>query len=221
MATHQEIAGVSDEDLVQRMLKSHDDRFNESFWALFTEYVSPQLEANPCIVDLGCGPGLLVRDMASRVSNAELLGFDITPAMIDYADQLGLAAKFEVLDVTAGPIPLGDQSVDLISMAAVLHVLDEPLVCLAELKRLLKPGGVFLLVDWVRQPLEKYLGMMMENVPTDRAEQMEKAMLRLSVAHNKYTVDDWVWLLAKGGLEVEHCAQTRSDHFRTFVCRLT
>jgi SAM-dependent methyltransferase len=34
-------------------------------------------------------------------------------------------------------------------MAAVLHVLDDPLKTCAEIRRLLAPGGVFLLVDWV------------------------------------------------------------------------
>lgn len=219
MATHQEIAGVSDQDLVERMLRSHDGRFNETFWSLVAEQVAPQLGSKPRVVDLGCGPGLLVKDFSQHLDKPELFGYDVTPAMIEYANGLGIEAKFEVADITAEPLPLEDSSVDLIAMAAVLHVLDEPLKCLAELKRLLKPDGVFLLNDWVRQPLEKYLAMMMENVPPERAAQMEQAMLRLSVAHNKYTIQDWVWLLDKGGFEVIHDAETHSEHFRTFVCK--
>lgn len=168
---------------------------------------------------MGCGPGLLIHDLSNRVSSSELFGCDVTQAMIDYANDLRIGATFEVLDLTTSPVPLPEHSVDMLSMAAVLHVLDEPLKFLAEIKRLLKPGGTFLLVDWVQQPLEKYMAMMMENVPAERVEQMEQAMLRLSVAHNKYTVDDWIWLLGKGGFEVNHCAQTHSEHFRTFVCR--
>ncbi len=219
MATHQEIAGVSDQDLVERMLRSHDGRFNETFWALVRTEVQPLLGEKPRIVDLGCGPGLLIRDFGQHLNQPELFGYDVTPAMIDYANSLGLNAHFAVADITAEPLPLDDHSVDLLSMAAVLHVLDEPLKCLAELKRLLKPGGIFLLNDWVRQPLDKYLSMMMENVPPERHEQMEQAMLRLSVAHNKYTIQDWIWLLGKGGFEVLHHGETHSEHFRTFVCK--
>ena len=219
MATHQEIAGVSDQDLLERMLRSHDDRFNDVFWQLFDQQISPHIGENPVVADLGCGPGLLIRDIAARYSESDPHGFDVTPAMIEYANGLDLSAHFAALDITTSAVPLKDHSVDLLTMAAVLHVLDEPLKCLAELRRLLKPNGRFLLVDWVRQPLYKYLVMMMENVPPERAEQMEKAVLRLSVAHSKYTIDDWVWLLGKGGFEVTHHEQTRSDHFRTFVCK--
>ncbi|MFN3237515.1 MAG: class I SAM-dependent methyltransferase [Pseudomonadales bacterium] len=220
MATHQQIAGVSDEELVERMLRSHDDRFNEVFWQLFDTHVGGHLKEDARIVDLGCGPGLLLRDLAERRPQAELFGYDITPAMVNYANNLGLKATFAELELVKEPIPLEEGSVDLVTMAAVLHVLDEPLKMLAELRRVLKSDGTFLLIDWVRQPLRKYLEMMMENVPPERFEQMEQAMLRLSVAHNKYTVDDWIWLLGKGGFTVSHHDQTRSEHFRTFVCRL-
>jgi hypothetical protein len=53
-------------------------------------------------------------------------------------------------------------------MTAVLHVLDEPLDTRTEILRLLAPGGVFLLNDWVRQPLAQYIEMMMQNVPPER-----------------------------------------------------
>ena len=223
MASHQQIAGVTDEDLVQRMINSHDDRFDAIFWQFFTEDIEPRLPASPVIVDLGCGPGLFLRDVAQRIEGGQLHGFDLTPAMIDYAQNqvsYGAAnAKFSVLDLTAAPVPLPDASVDLVAMTAVLHVLDDPLQTCAELKRLLAPGGTFLLFDWIKQPLEKYMQMMMANVPPERAVVMEKAMMRLSVAHNKYEIEDWIWLLEKGGFEVVVHQQLRSEHFHAFVCQ--
>jgi hypothetical protein len=42
-------------------------------------------------------------------------------------------------------------------MSSVLHVLDEPLPALAEVRRVLVAGGVFVLHDWIRQPLSTYL----------------------------------------------------------------
>jgi len=223
MASHQEIAGVSDQDFVLRMVRSHDNRFDEAFWQYVEEQVRPQLTENPRIVDLGCGPGLFVRDLGNRFSDAELYGYDLTPAMVEYAksevEYAGSQPEFDVLDITTTPVPLEDNSVDLLTMTAVLHVLDEPLAMCAEIRRLLAPGGVFLLQDWIRLPLSKYLDMMMENVPPEKAQVMEKAMMRLSVAHNKYTIEDWIWLLDKGGLKVLHQTQIGSEHFCVFVCQ--
>ncbi|MFT4796770.1 MAG: SAM-dependent methyltransferase [Candidatus Azotimanducaceae bacterium] len=223
MASHQELAGVSDQDFVLRMVNSHPERFDEGFWRYVDAKVAPHLPSNPRIVDLGCGPGLLVRDMGVHFSGADLHGFDLTPAMIDYANSdvefAGARPNFGVLDLTKSAAPLEDHSVDLITMTAVLHVLDGPLETCAEILRLLAPNGLFLLSDWIRQPLAKYLEMMMASVPPERAEVMEKAMLRLSVAHNKYTIEDWLWLLDKGGLKVLDYAQIRAEHFCAFVCQ--
>ncbi len=223
MASHQEIAGVSDQDLVLRMVRSHDERFDETFWRSVGDQVLTNLPEHPRIVDLGCGPGLFVRDLGDQVSGAELYGYDLTPAMIDYAktevEFAGSQPEFDVLDITTTPVPLEDNSVHLLTMTAVLHVLDEPLAMCAEIRRLLAPGGIFLLQDWIRQPLSKYLEMMMANVPAEKKQAMEKAMMRLSVAHNKYSVEDWIWLLDKGGLKVLHQAQIRSEHFCVFVCQ--
>ena len=82
MASHQEIAGVSDQDFVLRMVRSHDNRFDEAFWQYVEEQVRPQLTENPRIVDVGCGLGLFVRDLGKRFSAAELYGYDLSPAMV-------------------------------------------------------------------------------------------------------------------------------------------
>src|SRR5262249_46799838 len=60
-------------------------------------------------------------------------------------------------DVTTQPLPHETGTVDLVDMSAVLHVIEEPLPVLAEIRRVLRRGGVFLLHDWIRQPLSAYL----------------------------------------------------------------
>ncbi len=78
--------------------------------------------------------------------------------MIDYGRQLpGVTLTLALHDVTTRPLPHAAGTVDLVSMASVLHVIDEPLPVLAEIRRVLAPGGVFLLHDWIRRPLPAYL----------------------------------------------------------------
>jgi predicted TPR repeat methyltransferase len=88
MANHQEIAGMSDEGFVQRMVRSHDERFGEKFWQYFATQIAQHLPKTPSMVDLGCGSGWLVRDLGDRYLSADLYGFDLTPAMIDYANSV-------------------------------------------------------------------------------------------------------------------------------------
>ena len=224
MATHQEIAQVSDQDLLDRMVRSHDGRFNEDFWQFMSEQVASHLPASPNIVDLGCGPGLLIRDLQNKHADADLYGYDITEVMINYAKKevqfSGEKPKFEVLDITAAPLPHAEGSVDLLLMAAVLHVLPEPLPVLAEIKRALKKGGIFLLHDWVARPLPDYLDRMLEDVPEEVYEKAKAQMFKLFPSHNKYTIDDWLWLLDQAGFKVLAKAQLGSPHFQTFVCQV-
>lgn len=222
MPTHQEIASISDQEMLERMISSHDGRFNDTFWNYFDEQVGPGVPENATIVDLGCGPGLLLRDLSRRFPDAVMTGLDITQAMLDYAGTVEYAGKspdFRLCDVTSGPLPLADNSVDLLCMVAVLHVLEDPLDVCAEIRRVLGPRGVFLLQDWVRTPLVDYLDRMAGDLPAEVREVARRRVLRLFPSHNKYTVEDWLWVLDQGGFEVAHYREINSPSFRTFVCR--
>jgi trans-aconitate methyltransferase len=81
-------------------------------------------------MDLGCGPGLFLRDLGERHPMATLYGYDVTPAMIAYGKQLpgvGARAKVALHDVATQPLPHAASSVHLVSMSSVLHPFDEPL----------------------------------------------------------------------------------------------
>lgn len=218
MPTHQSLGGSSDEDLLQRMVSTHAERFGDAFWALFDAHVAPRLPQSPTIIDLGCGPGLLLRNLAERYPAATLYGYDLTPAMIAHARELpyvGARPTLAVHDVAAEPLPHAPGSAHLVSMSSVLHIVDEPLPVLAEIRRVLAPGGVFLLIDWIRQPLSAYLAWR-RDVMGDTGPDTLRRAFRLFPVHNKYTVEDWQWLLAEAGLQIMHEAQPRDTH-RIFV----
>jgi SAM-dependent methyltransferase len=214
MPTHQSLGGASDEELLRRMVETHPDRYGDAFWAFFTTHVAPSLPAKPVMIDVGCGPGLLLRDLGRRYPSASLHGYDVTPAMVAHGQQLagaGATMTFTVHDITTQPLPHQAGSVHLASMSAVLHVLDEPLPVLAEIRRVLAPGGVFLLNDWIRQPLAAYLAWRRDEMKETGHEASRRAF-RLFPVHNKYTPDDWRWLLAEAGLSVRAETQLRAGH---------
>ena len=210
MPTHQEI-GVSDQEFVERMAARYPRRFNDEYWSVFKANVGRHLPAEPSIVDLGCGPGLYLRDLSERHRGSRLYGFDATPAMIDHAQQLrhqGAAPTLVVHDVEKEPLPLDPCSVDLVSMTALLHLLEDPFAVLSEVRRVLRPGGLCLLDDWVRMPLAEYIRTR-ERDRDETVDKSHKRWLRLFPIHNKYTVADWKWLLAETGFSVVSTVQIR------------
>lgn len=214
MATHQSLSGASDDELLQRMVKTHPDRFGPPFWDFFTATVAPAFPPEPVIIDLGCGPGLLLRDLSVRWPRAALYGYDVTPAMVSYGQQLtfaGPAPTMAVHDVTAQPLPHAAGSVDLVSMSSVLHVVDQPLPVLAEIRRVLAPAGLFILNDWIRQSLSDYLAWRRDVLQESPAE-CQRRGFGLFPVHNKYTIEDWRWLLAEAGFTVRSETQLRTSH---------
>jgi SAM-dependent methyltransferase len=170
------------------------------------------LPPRPVILDLGCGPGLFLRDIAERCASATLYGYDVTPAMIDYAHQLkwpGAKPTLALHDVAGQPLPHATGAVHLVGMSSVLHVLDEPLPALAEIRRVLAPGGLFLLHDWIRQPLPVYLAWRRDHLGEPEC---SPRGFRLFAVHNKYTPEDWQWLLAQAGFAIRDRTQLRASH---------
>ena len=218
MTTHQQLTGSTDDEFLQRMINTTAGRFTDSFWALFDAEVWPRLPEAPAVADFGCGPGLFLQAVSRRIPAASLTGLDVTPAMIEHArglDYAGAPPTLEVADLTAERIPLADASVHLGAMTAVLHILDDPFAFLAEVRRALAPGGVFLLYDWARAPLREYLAERVSKEAPDLVLGRLSAM-RLFPSHNKYTVEDWRWLLGECGLSVVADAAPR-PHFHAFV----
>jgi len=100
------------------------------------------------VLDVACGPGLVVCALAAVVRHAT--GIDVTPAMIERARALaaekGLAnVAWQVGDVL--PLPYPDGAFSLVVSRFAFHHFPEPRAVLAEMKRVCAPGGRVALVD--------------------------------------------------------------------------
>jgi SAM-dependent methyltransferase len=214
MATHQALEGTSDEDFLHRLVSNHHERFGANFWATFSTQVAPALPPQPVIIDLGCGPGLFLRDLGERYPQATLFGYDVTPAMIAHGRQLptqGARPTLAVHDVATQPLPHADGTVHLVTMTSVLHVFDDPLPVLAEIRRVLAPNGLFVLHDWIRMPLQAYFAWRQVRQEEDPDVSRHRSF-RLFPAHCKYTTEDWQWLLGEAGFIIRHQTQLRPTH---------
>ncbi|MCZ7374795.1 methyltransferase domain-containing protein [Micromonospora sp. WMMC250] len=98
------------------------------------------------VIDMGCGSGRAVAELAERGAHA--LGVDVDPEMIAVARERWPAGEFHVGDASELPFPTG--SATYYRADKVLHVLDDPERAVAEARRVLTPGGraVLLGQDW-------------------------------------------------------------------------
>ena len=220
MVTHQSLTGGTDDELLQRMVRTYAGRYNDDFWALFDQHVRPRLSARPTVVDLGCGPGLFVQDLGRHVPEAALHGYDLTPAMIEYAKGLDYGSASPVLDVLnllTDPLPMPEGSVDVASIAAVVHLFDDPFPVLGKIRQALRPGGTLILYDWVRTSLVEYMERD-RDARSDRSPEEERSRsMKLFGFHNRYTVEDWRWILGEAGFDLLAEAAPDGKYHRLFI----
>jgi ubiquinone/menaquinone biosynthesis C-methylase UbiE len=102
-------------------------------------------------VDLGCGPGQLVIELARWSPGLHVTGIDLSDEMIargqDNARRAGVADRVSFRRGDAQQIPFPDASLDLVISTLSLHHWSDPVVVLDEIARVLRPGGSFLVFD--------------------------------------------------------------------------
>ena len=124
---------------------------DEEALTLLVDFAGAQ--ADDTVLDVACGPGLVVCAFAQVARHAT--GIDLTPAMIERARSLqkekGLAnVTWQVGDVL--PLPYPDASFSLITSRFAFHHFPDPQAVLAEMKRVCMPDGKVVVIDVVASP---------------------------------------------------------------------
>lgn len=95
-------------------------------------------------LDVGCGQGALTRRLAGATPGVRWQGCDVSATALESAP----AGCFQH-DLLAGPLPLEDDSLDLITMAEVVwYLLPRLEDIFADFQRVLRPGGRLLILQY-------------------------------------------------------------------------
>jgi SAM-dependent methyltransferase len=111
------------------------------------------------LLEVGSGPGRLAVRLAREAPGVTLTGVDISDAMVERAAHRAAGAglservRFEVGDVAA--LPLSDEEFSAVVSTLSLHHWSDPASGLAEIHRVLEPGGearIYDLAHWLWRP---------------------------------------------------------------------
>jgi ubiquinone/menaquinone biosynthesis C-methylase UbiE len=103
---------------------------------------------NMLAIDLACGPGTYTRPLAARVRKA--IGADLTPAMVDKARAEAARDGISNIEFVCADIyslPFADGAAGIVSCGYAFHHMTDPARALAEMTRVLQPGGRLAITD--------------------------------------------------------------------------
>ncbi|MEV8507854.1 methyltransferase domain-containing protein [Actinoplanes sp. NPDC051475] len=130
----------------ESVLRSHRWRTAENSAA----YLLPHLTSGATVLDVGCGPGTITADLATRVTPGRITALEHTGPALDLARteiaRRGLTTvDFAVGDVHALDFP--DGSFDVVHAHQVLQHVGDPVRALREMRRVTRPGGIVAVRD--------------------------------------------------------------------------
>ena len=160
--------------LYEKEAPKYDRQMRFFEWLLFgngREWVCSQAEGE--VLEIAVGTG---RNLPYYPDGVQLSGVELSPAMLEIARtrarELGREIDLRVGDAQALEFP--DESFDSVVCTLSLCTIPDDRAAVAEVRRVLRPGGRFLLLEHVRSPL----------LPIRTAERLlEPLMLRFEADH--------------------------------------
>jgi len=207
-----------DERFADLMIETFDGRFNAAFWSFWEAYAAPVIGEAPRLVDLGTGPGLMLEAWSNRHPGGTYYGVDFMDYMLESARRYTAQIEGAVIhpgDLHQPELEVDTGSVDAVLAAALIHEMVQPVRLLHEVRRILKPGGRLVVLDWVRTPLSEYLD---DNQRRELfREEVDDESLDWTFTHfaehNRYTVGDLRFILEQCGLEVLEAETYKQGQF--------
>jgi ubiquinone/menaquinone biosynthesis C-methylase UbiE len=206
-------ADWTDEDRVQRMIQSYETRYDDKFWKALEALIGSG--SVDFVADFGCGPGLLLSDIANKYNAIMALGMDESTEMLTQAEKfLSERTELESFEVVqtnfdTDEIPVEDDFIDFGFTGFMLHEVADPRGFVSDVFQHIRPTGFFVIYDFISGNEEAFVRTMSEHgMSEERARKRYPHMC-------KHSANDIVEILQMSGFE--ECRMITIDEIRAVV----
>ncbi|MEH6545525.1 MAG: class I SAM-dependent methyltransferase [Sneathiella sp.] len=139
-------------------LKNWDYQAPDDAATILCEY----LKSGNDVLDVGCGTGMFDKAM-SRQLDCRIEGIDISAASLEIAEKNGKYDRLQRHDLQTTPLPVTDNAFDAVVCVGVMTYIEEEADLLADLCRVVRPGGYILFTQRDDRWVEKNFDSLMDN----------------------------------------------------------
>ena len=165
------------------------------------------------VLDIGCGCGGAAFHLLKKYNVKSVEGIDPEPLVIKTANQLAIKNNLQYVtifkQINPGPLDYDDESFDMIfSKEAFLHIPDKEAL-LKNVHRILKPGGLIVVSDWMRMDDNPPSKQMQEYIDAEGLDMLMYSLEKYKelLQENNFTdiviKDRHDWYLKKAKKELE------------------
>jgi len=174
------------------------------------------------ILDVGTGTAQIPIELCRAVPWARVVGVDLSAAMLavgrENARRAGLSDRLRLERCDAKSLPFAEGEFGAVISNSIAHHLPRPAEVLAEMVRVLRPGGVLLVRDLIRPADEPTLHQLVQTY-FGGANEHQRRMFADSL-HAALTLSEIQDLVASLGFDPEHVRQTTDRHWTWQTIRL-
>jgi len=118
------------------------------------------LKSGDEILDVGCGTGMFAKAM-SLLLDCRIEGIDISAASLEIAEKQGAYDRLQRHDLQAASLPIADNTFDAAACVGVMTYIENAAGLLADLCRVVRPGGYILFTQrddrWVEKKFDSLI----------------------------------------------------------------
>ena len=166
---------------------------------LMAEQLAPKIPTGGSVLEIAPGPGYFCIELA-RLGNYRITGLDISKSFVEIARanaaQAGVQAEFRLGNASEMPFESG--SFDFTFCQAAFKNFCEPVRAIAEMYRVLRPGGVAVIVDMRRDAAQPEIDTEVDGMhlgPLDAF--MTRATFRFMLLKSAYSLDEMRAMIAQ------------------------
>lgn len=136
-------------DEYDRLAPDYDSRWKRYInVTLSAVHEAVEFQGDETVLDVPCGTGELERQLLTTWPGLCLTGVDLSTGMLAQAKEKDNSNRVEWVEANAADLPLSSGTFDCVICANSFHYFRAPHDALKEMRRVLRPGGRIIIVDW-------------------------------------------------------------------------
>lgn len=193
-------------NFMNKMIETYKIVHNQLYWDEISPFIRSQ--ASGRVLDIGCGPGLLLKDIFDKYNSEMIFAVDLSDVMLEKAKETlkeaGDQNKLTLIQKHMQEDPSLPENLNIIFASRVLRSFSDQWVVMKSIRDSLVDDGLLVILDWSKESIYTYHKYFENN---GKYSVDPKDVIQYHRNFSRYDLNDWEYILLNTGFSVLHAFQ--------------